>query len=124
MPAECYVSSVLFALPCRTLGLKRPALATAFGGLLLLLLTCHVSYLTLVHFDYGYNMAANVAIGEDCLALSLVLWNNSSWKTLLPFLAVTDRIQEPPTLVAPKLLCKGNPAREESGLCPNPEWSA
>uniref|UniRef100_A0A8C4WTY8 Post-GPI attachment to proteins factor 3 n=3 Tax=Gopherus evgoodei TaxID=1825980 RepID=A0A8C4WTY8_9SAUR len=47
----------------RTLGLKRPAFANAFGGFLILFLACHVSYLTLVRFDYGYNMAANVAIG-------------------------------------------------------------
>ncbi|XP_074418363.1 post-GPI attachment to proteins factor 3 isoform X2 [Larus michahellis] len=31
---------------------------------LLLFLACHISYLTLVRFDYGYNMAANAAIGE------------------------------------------------------------
>ncbi|XP_053121006.1 post-GPI attachment to proteins factor 3 isoform X2 [Hemicordylus capensis] len=54
----------------RTLGLKRPAFATAFGGFLLLFLACHVSYLTLVRFDYGYNMAANVAIG----LLNLFWW--------------------------------------------------
>ncbi|XP_070582635.1 post-GPI attachment to proteins factor 3 isoform X2 [Erythrolamprus reginae] len=54
----------------RTLGLKRPAFATAFGGFLILFLACHVSYLTLVRFDYGYNMAANVTIG----LLNLVWW--------------------------------------------------
>lgn len=54
----------------RTLGLKRPAFATAFGCFLLLFLACHVSYLTLVHFDYGYNMIANVAIG----LLNLLWW--------------------------------------------------
>jgi hypothetical protein len=31
---------------------------------LLLLLTAHISYLSLIHFDYGYNLAANVGIGE------------------------------------------------------------
>ncbi|GAB5580999.1 post-GPI attachment to proteins factor 3 [Prionailurus iriomotensis] len=36
---------------------------SAFRALLLLMLTAHVSYLSLVHFDYGYNLAANVAIG-------------------------------------------------------------
>uniref|UniRef100_A0A8C4JPN3 Post-GPI attachment to proteins factor 3 n=1 Tax=Dromaius novaehollandiae TaxID=8790 RepID=A0A8C4JPN3_DRONO len=50
--------------PPRTLGLRRPALIGIFRAFLLLFLTCHVSYLTLVRFDYGYNMAANVAIGE------------------------------------------------------------
>ncbi|XP_044303052.1 post-GPI attachment to proteins factor 3 isoform X2 [Varanus komodoensis] len=54
----------------RTLGLKRPAFATAFGGFLFLFLACHVSYLTLVRFDYGYNMTANVAIG----LLNLFWW--------------------------------------------------
>ncbi|XP_037742747.1 post-GPI attachment to proteins factor 3 isoform X6 [Chelonia mydas] len=48
----------------RTLGLKRPAFANAFGSFLILFLACHVSYLTLVRFDYGYNMAANVAIAN------------------------------------------------------------
>uniref|UniRef100_A0A8C0JEF5 Post-GPI attachment to proteins factor 3 n=2 Tax=Chelonoidis abingdonii TaxID=106734 RepID=A0A8C0JEF5_CHEAB len=54
----------------RTLGLKHPAFANAFGGFLILFLACHVSYLTLVRFDYGYNMAANVAIG----LLNLFWW--------------------------------------------------
>ncbi|XP_073181708.1 post-GPI attachment to proteins factor 3 isoform X2 [Lepidochelys kempii] len=54
----------------RTLGLKRPAFANAFGSFLILFLACHVSYLTLVRFDYGYNMAANVAIG----LLNLFWW--------------------------------------------------
>lgn len=48
----------------RTVGLQRPTVASAFRALLLLLLTAHVSYLSLVRFDYGYNLAANVAIGE------------------------------------------------------------
>ncbi|XP_038609582.1 post-GPI attachment to proteins factor 3 isoform X4 [Tachyglossus aculeatus] len=54
----------------RTLGLRRPALASAFGGVLLLLLAGHVTYLTLVRFDYGYNMAANVGFG----LVNLVWW--------------------------------------------------
>ena len=53
----------------RTVGLQHPAMARAFRALLLLLLTAHVSYLSLIHFDYGYNMAANVAIGEAGRAL-------------------------------------------------------
>ena len=53
----------------RTVGLQHPAVASAFRALLLLLLTAHVSYLSLIHFDYGYNMAANVAIGEAGRAL-------------------------------------------------------
>jgi hypothetical protein len=45
-------------------GLQHPAVASAFRALLLLLLTAHISYLSLIHFDYGYNLAANVGIGE------------------------------------------------------------
>lgn len=48
----------------RTVGLQHPAVASAFRALLLLMLTAHISYLSLIHFDYGYNLAANVAIGE------------------------------------------------------------
>ena len=51
------------------MGLQRPAVASAFRALLLLMLTAHVSYLSLIRFDYGYNMAANVAIGEAGRAL-------------------------------------------------------
>ncbi|XP_004591202.2 post-GPI attachment to proteins factor 3 isoform X1 [Ochotona princeps] len=54
----------------RTVGLQHPAVAAAFRVLLLLLLTAHVSYLSLIHFDYGYNLAANVAIG----LVNLVWW--------------------------------------------------
>lgn len=49
----------------RTMGLRWPALIGVFRAFLLLFLACHISYLTLVRFDYGYNMAANVAIGES-----------------------------------------------------------
>uniref|UniRef100_A0A8B9YMD3 Post-GPI attachment to proteins factor 3 n=1 Tax=Bos mutus grunniens TaxID=30521 RepID=A0A8B9YMD3_BOSMU len=61
----------------RTVGLQHPAMASAFRALLLLLLTAHVSYLSLIHFDYGYNMAANVAIGLLNAAwwLAWCLWN-------------------------------------------------
>ncbi|KAM5273761.1 post-GPI attachment to proteins factor 3 isoform 3-T3 [Ctenodactylus gundi] len=52
----------------RTVGLQRPAVASAFRAFLLLLLTAHVSYLSLVRFDYGYNLVANVAIGLVNLA--------------------------------------------------------
>lgn len=46
------------------MGLQRPTVASAFRALLLLMLTAHVSYLSLIRFDYGYNLVANVAIGE------------------------------------------------------------
>lgn len=52
-------------LPRRTLGLQRPALISILRAFLLLILAAHISYLTLVRFDYGYNMAANAAIGEE-----------------------------------------------------------
>ncbi|XP_071433666.1 post-GPI attachment to proteins factor 3 isoform X2 [Pithys albifrons albifrons] len=47
----------------RTLGLQRPALISICRAFLLLFLTCHISYLSLVRFDYGYNLAANAALG-------------------------------------------------------------
>lgn len=61
----------------RTVGLQRPAVASAFRALLLLMLTAHVSYLSLVHFDYGYNLAVNVAIGLVNVLwwLAWCLWN-------------------------------------------------
>ncbi|KPP60882.1 post-GPI attachment to proteins factor 3-like [Scleropages formosus] len=48
----------------RTLGLRRPGVSSVVGVLLILLFTSHVSYLTFVSFDYGYNMAANASIGK------------------------------------------------------------
>lgn len=48
----------------RTVGLQHPSVARAFGATLLLMLLLHTSYLSLVRFDYSYNMMANVAIGE------------------------------------------------------------
>ena len=50
----------------RTLGLKRPVVSSLVGALLILVFTAHVSYLTFVSFDYGYNMAANATIGKSC----------------------------------------------------------
>uniref|UniRef100_A0A672PEA6 Post-GPI attachment to proteins factor 3 n=1 Tax=Sinocyclocheilus grahami TaxID=75366 RepID=A0A672PEA6_SINGR len=50
----------------RTLGLRRPAISSMVGVLLILAFTSHVSYLTFVSFDYGYNMAANATIGKCC----------------------------------------------------------
>ncbi|KAA0725529.1 Post-GPI attachment to proteins factor 3 PER1-like domain-containing protein 1 [Triplophysa tibetana] len=46
----------------RTLGLRRPVISSMVGVLLILAFTSHVSYLTFVRFDYGYNMAANASI--------------------------------------------------------------
>ncbi|XP_074117491.1 post-GPI attachment to proteins factor 3 isoform X2 [Sminthopsis crassicaudata] len=91
----------------RTLGLQRPAVASAFGGLLLLLLAAHISYLSLVHFDYGYNMVANVAMGLVNLVwwLGWCLWNQPQlphvWKcavvmVLLQGLAFLELLDFPP----------------------------
>ncbi|XP_064380779.1 post-GPI attachment to proteins factor 3 isoform X2 [Dromaius novaehollandiae] len=70
--ASAVVLHSIYLCCVRTLGLRRPALIGIFRAFLLLFLTCHVSYLTLVRFDYGYNMAANVAIG--LLNLGWWLW--------------------------------------------------
>ncbi|XP_007482370.2 post-GPI attachment to proteins factor 3 isoform X5 [Monodelphis domestica] len=91
----------------RTLGLQRPAVASVFGRFLLLLLAAHVSYLSLVHFDYGYNMVANVAIGLVNLVwwLGWCLWNQPRlphvWKCavvmlLLQGLAFLELLDFPP----------------------------
>ncbi|XP_062451631.1 post-GPI attachment to proteins factor 3 isoform X2 [Rhea pennata] len=68
--ASAVVLHSIYLCCVRTLGLKRPALISIFRAFLLLFLTCHISYLTLVQFDYGYNMAANVTIG----LLNLFWW--------------------------------------------------
>ncbi|KAK9471165.1 PER1 protein-like protein of the endoplasmic reticulum [Dipodascopsis tothii] len=57
----------------RTFRLDRPSHAGArhaLAALCLAALTAHVGYLSLVHFSYTYNMAANVAVG----VLHNVLW--------------------------------------------------
>lgn len=43
------------------------------GVLLILAFTSHVSYLTFVSFDYGYNMAANATIGTANAHIWLVV---------------------------------------------------
>lgn len=54
-------------LVVRTLGLRRPSVSSMVGILLILAFTSHVSYLTFVSFDYGYNMAANASFGKAFL---------------------------------------------------------
>lgn len=61
--AALYFLTLHFFLSIRTLGLKRPGVSSMVGVLLILAFTSHVSYLTFVNFDYGYNMAANATIG-------------------------------------------------------------
>uniref|UniRef100_A0A672P7V1 Post-GPI attachment to proteins factor 3 n=1 Tax=Sinocyclocheilus grahami TaxID=75366 RepID=A0A672P7V1_SINGR len=65
----------------RTLGLRRPAISSMVGVLLILAFTSHVSYLTFVSFDYGYNMAANAMNGlyllnicNTCIYLNKCFW--------------------------------------------------
>uniref|UniRef100_A0A4W5M421 Post-GPI attachment to proteins factor 3 n=1 Tax=Hucho hucho TaxID=62062 RepID=A0A4W5M421_9TELE len=60
----------------RTLGLKRPGVSSMVGVLLILAFTSHVSYLTFVSFDYGYNMAANATIG----IVNLLWWLCWCWQ--------------------------------------------
>uniref|UniRef100_H3B6X7 Post-GPI attachment to proteins factor 3 n=1 Tax=Latimeria chalumnae TaxID=7897 RepID=H3B6X7_LATCH len=65
----------------RTLGLKHPTCASLFGIFLIIVFASHISYLTFVRFDYGYNMAANVAIGIVNL-LWWLGWCLKNWQQL------------------------------------------
>ncbi|XP_016115340.1 post-GPI attachment to proteins factor 3-like, partial [Sinocyclocheilus grahami] len=67
----------------RTLGLRRPAISSMVGVLLILAFTSHVSFLTFVSFDYGYNMAANATIG----IINLLWWLCWCWlnRRILPY---------------------------------------
>ncbi len=76
--------SVLYGLyytPVRLFRLDRPfppgkpALLRAWTLLCALLYAGHVGYLSLVRWDYGYNMAANVACG----VVANALWSWYSW---------------------------------------------
>lgn len=93
----------------RTLGLKRPVVSSMVGVLLILAFTSHVSYLTFVSFDYGYNMAANATIGMVNLLWWLCwCWQNRRtlpywWKCglvvmLLHGLALLELLDFPPLL--------------------------
>ncbi|XP_006889453.1 PREDICTED: post-GPI attachment to proteins factor 3 isoform X2 [Elephantulus edwardii] len=79
----------------RTVGLRRPAVVSAFRALLLLLLTAHISYLSLVHFDYGYNLMANVAIGLVNMVwwLAWCLWNHRRLPHVRKCMAVVMLLQ-------------------------------
>lgn len=48
-------------------------MSSIVGVTLILAFTSHVSYLTFVNFDYGYNMAANSSIGEAPILTSFLL---------------------------------------------------
>ena len=46
---------------------------TVAAALLLSFYTYHCYYLTFVHFDYGYNMLANVSVGTSLLIRCIIL---------------------------------------------------
>uniref|UniRef100_G3NVY0 Post-GPI attachment to proteins factor 3 n=1 Tax=Gasterosteus aculeatus aculeatus TaxID=481459 RepID=G3NVY0_GASAC len=108
----CATAVILYSiyLCCvRTLGLRRPAASSMVGVLLILAFTSHVSFLTFVSFDYGYNMAANATIGMVNLLWWLCwCWQNRrtlpySWKcglvvVLLYGLALLELLDFPPML--------------------------
>ncbi|NWX09646.1 PGAP3 factor, partial [Caloenas nicobarica] len=76
--ASAVILHSVYLCGVRTLGLQRPALISILRAFLLLILAAHISYLTLVRFDYGYNMAANAAIVPPPLengALRVPLWS-------------------------------------------------
>ncbi|CAG12654.1 unnamed protein product, partial [Tetraodon nigroviridis] len=108
----CATAVILYSiyLCCvRTLGLRRPAVSSIVGVFLILAFTSHVSYLTFVSFDYGYNMAANTSIGLVNLLWWLCwCWQNRGtlpywWKCglvvlLLHGLALLELLDFPPML--------------------------
>ncbi|XP_054913995.1 post-GPI attachment to proteins factor 3 [Poeciliopsis prolifica] len=108
----CATAVILYSiyLCCvRTLGLRRPGVSSMVGVLLILAFTSHVSYLTFVRFDYGYNMAANVSIGMvNMLWWFCWCWQNRRtlpywWKCglvvlLLHGLALLELLDFPPLL--------------------------
>ncbi|XP_030044953.1 GPI-specific phospholipase A2-like PGAP3 [Microcaecilia unicolor] len=107
--ASAVILHSIYLCGVRTLGLKRPAFALFFASFLILLFACHVSYLSLGRFDYGYNMAANVAFGLVNLLwwLGWCLRNQAYlpyvWKCevvvlLLQALALLELLDFPPLL--------------------------
>ncbi|NWS50754.1 PGAP3 factor, partial [Probosciger aterrimus] len=107
--ASAVVLHSVYLCCVRTLGLQRPALISIFRAFLLLFLACHISYLTLVRFDYGYNMAANAAIGLLNLAWWLRwclrnrprlphVWKCAAVVLLLQALALLELLDFPPLL--------------------------
>ncbi|XP_076461872.1 GPI-specific phospholipase A2-like PGAP3 [Babylonia areolata] len=53
----------VFALFCRVLGTEKYWKPAIVASVLLILFVRHTHFLAFVHFDYGYNMKFNVAIG-------------------------------------------------------------
>ncbi|KAM6295462.1 post-GPI attachment to proteins factor 3 [Aegotheles albertisi] len=105
--ASAVVLHSVYLCGVRTLGLQRPALTRVLRAFLLLLLACHISYLSLVRFDYGYNLAANAALGLLTVGWWLRWWLRSrlphAWKVaaaglLLQALALLELLDFPPLL--------------------------
>lgn len=67
-------------------------MSSIVGVFLILAFTSHVSYLTFVSFDYGYNMAANASIGE---ARPLISSSLCFWAALLNASFLSPRPREP-----------------------------
>ncbi|XP_075439542.1 LOW QUALITY PROTEIN: GPI-specific phospholipase A2-like PGAP3, partial [Ascaphus truei] len=107
--ASAVILHSIYLCCVRTLGLRHPAFANAFGAFLVLLFACHVSYLSLGRFDYSYNMAANAGFGMVNLLWWLawcVRWRSRQpylWKcvlvvVLLQGLALLELLDFPPWL--------------------------
>lgn len=71
-----YTPIRLFRLDQKNPPLK-PTLLRLWTVMCVFLYIAHVSYLTLWHWDYGYNMAANVAVG----VVQNILWSGFSYTT-------------------------------------------
>ncbi|NXI24877.1 PGAP3 factor, partial [Sterrhoptilus dennistouni] len=105
----CTGRTLTMPLPHRTLGLQRPALISIFRAFLLLFLAGHISYLSLVRFDYGYNLVANAAAGMLTVAWWLRwclrqgrrlphVWKCAAAVLLLQALALLELLDFPPLL--------------------------
>ncbi|XP_018419106.1 PREDICTED: post-GPI attachment to proteins factor 3 isoform X2 [Nanorana parkeri] len=107
--ASAVILHSIYLCCMRTLGLRYPSLATAFGAVLVVLFACHVSYLTLGRFDYSYNMLANAGFGMVNLVWWLAwclkrrshqpyLWKCVLVVVLLQSLALLELLDFPPVL--------------------------
>ncbi|KAL2295285.1 hypothetical protein Nmel_018448 [Mimus melanotis] len=107
--ASAVVLHSVYLCCVRTLGLQRPALISIFRAFLLLFLAGHISYLSLVRFDYGYNLVANAAAGMLTVAWWLRwclrqgrrlphVWKCAAAVLLLQALALLELLDFPPLL--------------------------
>ncbi|XP_077315845.1 GPI-specific phospholipase A2-like PGAP3 [Lithobates pipiens] len=105
--ASAVILHSIYLCCMRTLGLRYPSFATAFGAVLVVLFACHVSYLTLGRFDYSYNMLANASFGMINLGWWLAwclkrrshqpyLWKCVLVVVLLQSLALLELLDFPP----------------------------